>query len=245
LTFDENHEKLKEFDPYKPASKGGDSKGKKSEKNQDKPKRQEETTLTITSLFRPTAELARVFNAVHEDFKKESLYTRQEAMDTMWEYTKANELQTEDNLIKLDALLAKGIYKKQKNEGDQVSKEDIAVRFIKALQANFDVCRDGISQIISGKLEPVVSREERRGGHKSVTRVKGLETFGVSPANVAKELRKSFAASTTVNNIPGSAKSKSPALQEVIIQGKMNKAVVDYLVSTYKIPAKFIETASK
>ena len=53
-----------------------------------------------------------------------------------------------------------------------------------------------------GCLEPIISREERRGGHKYVTRVKGLETYLLEPKDIAKELRKKFAASATVSDLP-------------------------------------------
>jgi len=38
---------------------------------------------------------------------------------------------------------------------------------------------------------------EQRGGHKSVTRVVGLETFALDPDKFAQDMRKKLACSTT------------------------------------------------
>merc|ERR1712100_906212 len=100
-------------------------------------------------------------------------------------------------------------------------------------------------KIYQQKLFPIECREERRGGHKYVTRVKGLETYLIAPKDIAKDLRKKFAASTTVNDLPlGKGKGSIP-LQEVVIQGKMNHQVKDFIVKQYHIPVESIELFTK
>jgi hypothetical protein len=87
-------------------------------------------------------------------------------------------------------------------------------------------------------LEPVVAREERRGGNKSVTRIKGLETYGVNPTNVAKELRKSFAASTTVNDIPGTKSAKGTPVSDPSLYQYLHALVLIIHCSFYLISYK-------
>lgn len=63
-----------------------------------------------------------------------------------------------------------------------------------------------------GCLEPVISREERRGGHKYVTRVKGLETYLIDPKDISKQLRKKFAAATSVAELPNGKGKGGPVV---------------------------------
>ena len=57
---------------------------------------------------------------------------------------------------------------------------------------------DGSAPLVhKGAARPIEITMEQRGGHKSVTRIAGLETFGVVPEQFAREMQKKLATSAT------------------------------------------------
>lgn len=116
-----------------------------------------------------------------------------------------------------------------------------------------------------GQIPQVHIKTERRGGNKTVTTVTGLESFGISPALFAEELRKACAGSTSVNSVkPGGGgggkgnknqKGKGPVQEQkdeakddgpkqVLVQGPQVKAVETLLLKKGLRPA-WIETNDK
>ena len=68
-----------------------------------------------------------------------------------------------------------------------------------------------------------------------------LKTYKrISPDDLAGEFNKLFAASTTVQQLPGKGAGK-----EVLVQGTVAKNIADYLVDKYHIARKYIEIAEK
>jgi len=244
VSVNQQHADFVEFEPYKLRNKkkGGDDSKDASSKSASS-----EKGFSITPLLRPTADLFPVFAEVIDGADKATPYTRKDAMDTLWLYVAKKELAASGRSadVTLDATLAR-CFRKQKKEGDTTTKEDLALKFAAALQVNYEIKRDGVINIVKNSLTPIELREEKRGGHKYVTRVKGLEMYLLQPKDVAKDLRKRFAASSTVNELPvGKGKSATNPDQEVIIQGKMNHQIKDVLCKSYGIPAKHVELFSK
>ena len=67
----------------------------------------------------------------------------------MWEYTAKKELSPPGgDSVTLDQTLARGVFKKQKQEGDIVTKEELSTRFVSSLQEHFEISRDGVSNIV-------------------------------------------------------------------------------------------------
>lgn len=73
----------------------------------------------------------------------------------------------------------------------------------------------------AGALPKVTVILERRTRAKVVTRVMGLETFGVSPQMLGEELQKVCASSTSVSQAVGAAQG----IMEVLVQGPQRQAV--------------------
>ena len=207
VSVNEKHADFVEFEPYKLGrkKKGGNDDSKESSGKSSS----NEKGFTITPLLRPTADLFPVFSEVIEGADKATPYTRKDAMDTLWLYVAKKELAKSGRSadVTIDATLSR-CFRKQKKEGDTTTKEDLALKFAAALQVNYEIKRDGVVNIVKNSLTPIELREEKRGGHKYVTRVKGLETYLLQPKDIAKDLRKRFAASSTVNELPvGKGKS--------------------------------------
>ena len=65
---------------------------------------------------------------------------------------------------------------------------------------------------------------ETRSGNKTMTKVSGLEVFGIAPGMLAEELQKSCASSTSVGQLAGS--SPRNLVGEVLVQGPQRDVVV-------------------
>jgi translation initiation factor 2D len=83
------------------------------------------------------------------------------------------------------------------------------------------------------KLISVVAKV--RQGRRATTCVTGFESFQVEAEDLADELRKACASSTSINPLPGKA-----AGQEVMVQGKQLKEVTDLLIAK-GVPKQWIE----
>ncbi|KAL9629107.1 MAG: hypothetical protein Q9164_007019, partial [Protoblastenia rupestris] len=68
---------------------------------------------------------------------------------------------------------------------------------------------------------------ETRSGNKTVTKVSGVEIFGVEPRLLAEELQRSCASSTSVGQLVGSS-PRNPVM-EVLVQGPQREAVIKTL----------------
>lgn len=86
-----------------------------------------------------------------------------------------------------------------------------------------------------GELKRVSIVVKTRQGRRATTCVTGFESFQVGADDLAEELRKACASSTSVNPLPGKA-----AGQEVMVQGKQLKAVADLLIAK-GVPKQWIE----
>lgn len=86
-----------------------------------------------------------------------------------------------------------------------------------------------------GELKQISVVVKIRQGRRAATCVTGFENFHVDADYLAEELRKSCASSTSLNPLPGKA-----AGQEVMVQGKQLKMVVDLLI-TNGVPKQWIE----
>jgi translation initiation factor 2D len=88
-----------------------------------------------------------------------------------------------------------------------------------------------------GNLTPVTIAVKTRAG-KKVTVVSGVETFDVDPEEMATELKRLCAGSTTVTPLSGSKQSLN--LKEIAVQGPQTQAVTDLLVSK-GVPRRYIK----
>merc|ERR1711879_985294 len=92
---------------------------------------------------------------------------RKSAVEILWKYVEMKELSNQGaKNVTLDMALSRGAFRKQKTEGTSVTKEELATRFVAALQENYEIYREGVINVVKGCLEPIISREERRGGQK-------------------------------------------------------------------------------
>lgn len=144
LTINTEHQDYIEFSPYKTKSgkKNADSAPKNKAKDDEQP-------FSITKLLRPTADLFPVFSTVNEDAQKTQLYTRKDAVAILWKYVELKNLSKQGSkTVDLDLPLSRGAFRKQKPEGTSVTKEELATRFVSALQENYEIFREGATSVV-------------------------------------------------------------------------------------------------
>lgn len=83
---------------------------------------------------------------------------------------------------------------------------------------------------------------DTRQGKKTVTRVSGVEPFGVDPKAMADELQRTCAGSASVAQLMGSS-PKNPVM-EITVQGPQKKAVEMYLEKR-GVSARFMNVLDK
>jgi translation initiation factor 2D len=79
----------------------------------------------------------------------------------------------------------------------------------------------GVVKPKTGTAPKVTVIIERRGSNKTVTKVSGVDTFGIIANFLAEELQKKCASSTSVAQATGAVKG----VMEILIQGDQRKAV--------------------
>ena len=82
---------------------------------------------------------------------------------------------------------------------------------------------------------------ETRSGNKKVTLVTNLETYGVDPKALAKEIRVGAAASTSVTAAPG----QKAGAKQLLVQGNQVNLVGAILTEKYNIDKKHIAGLEK
>jgi len=82
---------------------------------------------------------------------------------------------------------------------------------------------------------------EARQGNKVVTRIRGLEPFGIDLPLLSKECQKKFACAASVGAVNG-----IPHLKEIVVQGNLSFEIESFLLAHLKLPKGIIEiTAQK
>jgi len=196
--------------------------------------------LSIVELLKPPSGLLPLFLDVGRD--KNQLYTVAEARQALSEYIAKHNLTSneEKQSIVVDQLLAGVFLKSTSNAGSVVTKKELNEKFIGKLQSYYEININGETEIRKGEIKSVQILVEQRQGKKHVTRVSGLETFGIVPSALSSEFSKLFAASTTIQQLPG-----KNAGEEILVQGNVLKGVSDYLTDKLCIPKKYIEVLDK
>mmetsp|Transcript_1575 Transcript_1575/g.3196 ORF Transcript_1575/g.3196 Transcript_1575/m.3196 type:complete len:370 (-) Transcript_1575:473-1582(-) len=128
---------------------------------------------------------------------------------------------------------------KKKDVGELTSRDVLLERVREKLQQYHKVIAPGKKEEIRKGLPTAVSivQEERQGGRKHVTKVQGMESFGIAGDDLAKIAQVRFNASASVTALP----SKHASGVEVSIQGAVADNLRKYLVEEMKLPPAMIK----
>ncbi|KAA8911765.1 hypothetical protein FN846DRAFT_394320 [Sphaerosporella brunnea] len=206
-------------------------------------------TIKIEALYRPNGKAIKFFTEINEGTK--DFYTASDLKSLLNGYIETNSLAqpTNKRLIKLDPVLSNALFASTPADTNELAKskgiykrDQLAERLITTCAPYYRVIGpSGEEQKPKAGQPPKVSVVlEKRQGKKTVTRIFGLESFGVDPKGLAEELQKVCAGSATVCQAVG----LKPGLLEVMVQGSQSK-VVEKVLEKRGVPSRFLTVLDK
>eukprot|EP01117_Protostelium_nocturnum_P006218 TRINITY_DN2241_c0_g1_i1.p1 TRINITY_DN2241_c0_g1~~TRINITY_DN2241_c0_g1_i1.p1 ORF type:complete len:453 (+),score=112.17 TRINITY_DN2241_c0_g1_i1:539-1897(+) len=196
--------------------------------------------IEIIEMFKAPSLLFPLFQ--EQGKRKEDLYDISQVREAISAYIATHNLTVEKSKqnVVLDILLA-GIVLKKGEYKETISKKDLNEIIINKMQPHYILkIGDDNSEIRKGSPGPINITLEDRQQRKHITHIFGLESFGINPNSVSSEFNKLFAASTTVQQLPGKTAGK-----EVLIQGDFVKEIATYIIEKYSIPKKYLQASHK
>ncbi|KAF7727001.1 hypothetical protein EC973_008114 [Apophysomyces ossiformis] len=209
-----------------------------------KPVKEKESATTptqteIVDIYKPMGSTIALF--VSEKQKTDTMYTAAEVRKILMDYIKNQNLVEPRNqrMVKIDALLCDALLAKAEyNTIDRLARDDLVQRLLSKMQPFHMLTLPGKESVLcKGKPKAVEITQEIRQGRKTVTRVTGMEGFGLDVEELCRELTKLCASSATHNPIHGSS-PKNP-MHEIMVQGPQIKHVSELLLGK-GVPKRFI-----
>ncbi|OCH88500.1 eukaryotic translation initiation factor SUI1 family protein [Obba rivulosa] len=196
--------------------------------------------IQVTELYKPFGNTVPWFVAAEKDTSE--LYTLSDIKTAFNAYVSTKQLVNprEQQYINVgeDPALRSAVTGKSEEPPEFLKREDVLSRLKSHMQSWYEI-KSGGQDVVrkKGQPKPVSVVMKIRQGRKACTLVTGFELFKLDAQDLAEELRKLCASSTSVSPVHGKASD-----MEVMVQGKQIGAVTDLLVSK-GVPKKWIESA--
>ena len=207
--------------------------------------------IVISVVWKPDSAVLPIFAAVHGAFEKTTMFSIEEANETLAKYIAKNSLAIDGGTTtaRLDETLIDGLFKgfgrKKGASDDDLPTEgeltDMQDRMKKRLLEYHTITGLPGGPITKKGHVPVVRLEENRSHGHNVTMVSGLETYGLAMDDLAQNFKKKLMCTTSTAPMPG----KNNKNKEVVIQGHHKDAVLAELTGLYGIPEKYINVTQK
>ncbi|KAI8345301.1 hypothetical protein EDC96DRAFT_521710 [Choanephora cucurbitarum] len=198
MSVNYSHPELQSISRYKTIAQDPQPK-----KEQEKPV-ETKTTPThqaeVQELFKPLGpHLIKLFEDTDHD--KNKMYTIPEIRQVMTDYIKLNHLVDLKNqkMIQIDVTLCDALLSKQEyNAVHQLPRDQLLHRICQKMQPFHMIKLPGKEPVVQkGSPKPVEITQEIRQGRKTVTKITGVEGFGLDVDDLAKELTRLCASSAT------------------------------------------------
>ncbi|KZT69432.1 hypothetical protein DAEQUDRAFT_726734 [Daedalea quercina L-15889] len=196
--------------------------------------------IQVTEFWKPLGTTLNFFIASEKETSE--LYTLSDLKTILNTYISGKNLinaqeQAYVNVSQDEALLA-AVTSKNELGVEFLKREEVLARLRDHMQSWYEIRVEGKDVLRKkGQLKPIQVVMKVRQGRKACTLVTGFETYFLDAEDLAEELRRICASSTSVNPIQGKASG-----MEVMVQGRQIKAVTDLLVNK-GVPKKWIESA--
>ena len=194
--------------------------------------------LQKINLFRPKEALSPIFEASNASVK--ALYLPTEIRPIIASYLESENLISEKNkrLVNLNPILANAIFDGTSSLDREViakgtvPRDALIDRILHSHCTPFHAILRNSETLAtvkpkSGHAPAIRITLETRSGNKTVTKLSGLEVYHIGPQQLAEELQKACASSTSVGVLVGSS-PKNPVM-EIMVQGPQKEAVVKAL----------------
>ncbi|KAI5787062.1 hypothetical protein EDC01DRAFT_660425 [Geopyxis carbonaria] len=176
--------------------------------------------MAINSLYRPNGKAIKFFEAAGVDPK--GYYTPTDLKQILNTYIETGNLAQSSNkrIVTLDAVLSNTLFTSVSPRHEK--RDVLAENLRKSCSPYYTITTpQETTKPKSGNPPEISMIVENRQGKKTVTRIFGLEQFGIQPKGLAEELQKVCAGSATVTQAVG----LKPGLLEVMVQGSQSTVV--------------------
>uniref|UniRef100_A0AC35TMU7 SUI1 domain-containing protein n=1 Tax=Rhabditophanes sp. KR3021 TaxID=114890 RepID=A0AC35TMU7_9BILA len=225
-----NDEELKAFEP---------TDGKPSLESDEK-----ETTsgYCIQELFVVTKPVKKFFEAVFDPSVKAgcSFLTISQLQKTIMDYAMVNDLQIQNDRVKIDIDLAKFLRIKDDWENKLQTSRSLAVALTKECSQGYSIKdSDGNVELHKGTIPKIDIHAEKRT-NKLVTVFRNMKAFNLQNAKFSSALQKRYAGSA------GCFEGRKRATGEMVVevQGDHTKTIRDFLKKDYGIDSKYVNVST-
>ncbi|KAJ2071915.1 hypothetical protein GGH13_003040 [Coemansia sp. S155-1] len=198
--------------------------------------------IRVIELLKPSSALAPLFDDVNAQTDT-GYFSRQQARTVLEDYIKGRRLVDAQNprMVKLDHRLCDGLLTKEEySKLSSYPRDKLQARLQERMTLYTQVVLPGGPTPVKIGNPPCAEIVcEKKMGNKAITRVSGLEPYGIDPSILAKELRIACASSTTVDAIPGKKNA-----QMVLVQGH-HIATLTKLLEQHRLPARLVSVVDK
>lgn len=262
VDIDFGDRRIEQFVPYKLPSKNAlETSNKTSTSEAKKPATTDDAdhtvgqTLNVQTLYRPTQKLTPEIFPASSSSNPKNYYKYTDVSTHLDQYLQSQNLISPENrrIITLNPFLANTIFTSSSPEDQgtlkrgKVTRDGLLKRIIEDhtfLQPHYAILKPGQTladvKPKAGATPKALVTLEKRTGSKTVTKVTGLEVFGIVPSLLAEELQKKCASSTSVTQAVGAPKG----VMEVLVQGDQRK-VVDTALSRRGLKSQWVEVVDK
>ncbi|KAJ5883700.1 uncharacterized protein N7473_010586 [Penicillium subrubescens] len=262
LDIDFGDRRIEQFVPYKLPSKTAlETSNKTSPSDAKKPASTDGAdhtvgqTLNVQTLYRPTQKLTPEIFPASSSSNPKNYYKYTDVSTYLDTYLQSQNLISPENrrIITLNPFLANTIFTSPSPEDQgtlkrgKVTRDGLLKRIVEDhtfLQPHYAILKPGQTladvKPKAGATPKALVTLEKRTGSKTVTKVTGLEVFGIVPALLAEELQKKCASSTSVTQAVGAPKG----VMEVLVQGDQRK-VVDTALARRGLKSQWVEVVDK
>ncbi|EWC43403.1 hypothetical protein DRE_07650 [Drechslerella stenobrocha 248] len=235
-------DRIRTFTPYpieKPRKKAADSTGVAPAASASGSS-SAAASAKIVELYKPPVKAGAIYDVTKTSTK--AFYTAAQVRETLYKYftapTPSDEplvSQTNARMITLNPTLADLLIDDSRDvellRAGRATRDMLAERFLRLHQPYYSIVLPNGEETKprAGQPPKVVITLESRQGRKTVTRVKGMETFGVDAAKFMEELKSVAASSVTKGPIEGGGKAME-GMVEVMVQGDKTAEIERLLV---------------
>ena len=156
----------------------------------------------VQNLLKLDPDVVKAAHATNPKRQNTGLLTMKEIQTILDDYTSREGL-VNRGIIQLDGPLTDALFGKSSTNTPTVMKRQDAMKaWIGIMGKGFALVRmpeNDIIQIANGKAPEIKMEVYRRGGSKFVTRLRGLENFGIDSAEFANEVSHRFACSSSID----------------------------------------------
>ena len=212
------------------------------------------SAISVAKRYKVGSHLRPVFGEAAEGREnKDRLFSAEEVGSHLDEYAAREGLVAPDGpasgVLTLDKLLKGALYNKKEGAevGDTAERAEVLERLLGKIQTYHRISRSlpggGAPVVVNmrGDLRPIeLSAEDRHIGRKFITRVVGLEGFGIDPDDVVPKLKHAFQCSVAVEAAPGKDGWKLLAFQ-----GKLLAEIRDFLANDYGVAKPYVVITGK